>query len=231
MSEMTQPRSRPHAFWFRSYAEQTESVTLGMWLFLVTEVMFFGGLFMAYMLYRSFNADAFSAASHHLNIVLGGINTAVLIGSSLTVVLAVWAAERGKRKSLVFWLGATIVLGGAFLGIKYMEYSHKYHENLFPGPTFEFHDTRPEGHGAAGHETVDPNKARMFFHIYFAMTGLHALHMIIGIGVFIVLLFNAARGKYDERWHDPIPVAGLYWHFVDLVWIFLFPLLYLIGRH
>lgn len=225
MSEATNNPSRL-AHWYRSYEEQTESVTLGMWLFLATEVMFFGGLFMAYMLYRSWNPEAFAAASHHLDIMLGAVNTAVLIGSSLTVVLAVWCAERGKRNALAFWLVLTILLGLAFLGIKYTEYSHKWHEGLFPGAGFTFHDTR-EG----VHAIVDPNRARMFFHVYFAMTGLHALHMIIGIGVFGVLLVNTLRGKYTTEWHDPIPVAGLYWHFVDLVWIFLFPLLYLIGRH
>lgn len=225
MSEASNTTSRL-AHWYRSYEEQTESVTLGMWMFLVTEVMFFGGLFMAYSLYRAANPEAFAAASHHLNILLGGVNTAVLIGSSLTVVLAVWSAEKGKQKSLVFWLAATIALGLVFLGIKAVEYEHKWHEGLVPGPGFEFHDTREGVHGA-----VDPNRARMFFHLYFGMTGLHALHMVIGIGVFAVLLFNAMRGKYTKQWNDPVPVAGLYWHFVDLVWIFLFPLLYLIGRH
>ena len=229
MSDVAKP-PRPNrlAFWYRSYAEQTESVTLGMWLFLVTEVMFFGGLFMAYMLYRSFYRDAFAAGSYTLDIQLGAINTVVLIVSSLTVVLAVWAAEKGKQKMLVAMLAATIVLGLGFLGIKYVEYSHKYHDGKFPGPEFVFEDKRTHTHSD---EPVDPNKVRMFFHIYFGMTGLHALHMIIGIGVFVVLLFNAARGKYTKQWHDPIPVAGLYWHFVDLVWIYLFPLLYLIGRH
>mgnify|MGYP001027405008 CR=1 FL=1 len=220
------PKPNRLAHWYRSYAEQTESVTLGMWLFLVTEVMFFGGLFMAYMLYRGQNADAWAAASHHLDIGLGAFNTAVLIGSSLTVVLAVWAAEKGKQKQLALWLALTIVLGCTFLGVKAIEYEHKYHEHLFPGPEFMFEDTR-EG----VHDFVDPDRARMFFHVYFGMTGLHALHMIIGIGIFLVLLVNTLRGKYTQQWHDPIPIAGLYWHFVDLVWIYLFPLLYLIGRH
>ena len=214
------------AHWYRSWEEQTESVTLGMWFFLVTEVMFFGGIFTAYMLYRSQNPEAFAAASHHLDILLGGLNTVVLIGSSLTVVLSVWFAERGKQRALAFWLLATIVLGLTFLVVKYFEYSAKWEHNLVPGPDFVFHDTRAGEHGP-----VDPNRARMFFHFYFFMTGLHALHMIIGIGVYSVLLFNTLKGKYSVRWHDPIPVAGLYWHFVDLVWIFLFPLLYLIGRH
>jgi cytochrome c oxidase subunit 3 len=197
-----------------------------MWFFLVTEVMFFGGVFAAYMLYRSQNPEAFAAASHHLDILLGGLNTVVLIGSSLTVVLSVWSAERGKQKALAFWLLATIVLGLTFLVVKYFEYSAKWEHNLVPGPDFAFHDTRIGEHGH-----VNPDRARMFFHFYFFMTGLHALHMIIGIGVYAVLLFNTLKGKYSVRWHDPIPVAGLYWHFVDLVWIFLFPLLYLIGRH
>jgi cytochrome c oxidase subunit 3 len=225
LSESTGTVSRL-AYWYRSYEEQTESVTLGIWLFLATEVMFFGGLFMAYTLYRSMNPEAFAAASHHLNVFLGTLNTAVLICSSFTVVMAVWAAENGKRKSLIFWLAFTILLGLAFLGIKAHEYAHKFHEHLAPGPHFHFVDTREGAHAA-----VDPNRARMFFHLYFGMTGLHALHMIVGIGVFAVLLVKAIRGKYTKRWHDPIPVAGLYWHFVDLVWIFLFPLLYLIGRH
>ena len=224
------PQPNRLAYWYRSYAEQTESVTLGMWLFLVTEIMFFGGLFMAYMLYRGMNFDAFAAASYTLDIQLGAINTAVLIGSSLTVVLAVWAAEHGKQKQLILWLAATIVLGCAFLGIKYVEYSHKYHDGKFPGPEFVFEDKRPP-EKVHGDHPPDPDKVRMFFHLYFGMTGLHALHMIIGIGVFVVLLVNTIRGKYTAQWHDPIPIAGLYWHFVDLVWIYLFPLLYLIGRH
>jgi len=138
----------------------------------------------------------------------------------------VWSAERGKQRALAFWLLATIVLGLTFLVVKYFEYSAKWEHGLVPGPDFVFHDTR-----VGEHEYVNPDRARMFFHFYFFMTGLHALHMIIGIGVYAVLLFNTLKGKYSVRWHDPIPVAGLYWHFVDLVWIFLFPLLYLIGRH
>jgi cytochrome c oxidase subunit 3 len=224
VSEATQSHRLAH--WYRSWEEQTETVTLGMWFFLVTEFMFFGGIFTAYMLYRSQNPEAFAAASHHLNILLGGVNTAVLISSSLTVVLSVWSAERGKQKALAFWLFATIALGLTFLVIKYFEYSAKWEHHLVPGSDFAFHDTR-----VGEHTYVDPNRARMFFHFYFFMTGLHALHMIIGIGVYAVLLFNTIRGKYTVRWHDPIPIAGLYWHFVDLVWIFLFPLLYLIGRH
>ena len=224
MSEAMQNSRLAH--WYRSWEEQTESVTLGMWLFLVTEVMFFGGIFTAYLLYRSQNPDAFAAGSHHLDILLGGVNTAVLIGSSLTVVLSVWAAEHGKQRALAFWLLCTMALGLTFLVIKYFEYSAKWEHHLVPGPNFEFHDTR---HGE--HLPVDPDRARMFFHLYFFMTGLHALHMVVGLGVYAVLFFNTLKGKYTKRWHDPIPVAGLYWHFVDLVWIFLFPLLYLIGRH
>ncbi len=224
MSEAVQNTRLAH--WYRSWEEQTESVTLAMWFFLVTEIMFFGGIFTVYLIYRAQNPDAFAAASHHLDIVMGGVNTAVLIGSSLTVVMSVWAAERGKQKALATWLFLTMLLGLTFLVIKYFEYSAKFEHNLVPGASFEFHDTRVGEHGH-----VDPSRARMFFHLYFFMTGLHALHMIIGLGVYGVLLFNTLKGKYSVRWHDPIPVAGLYWHFVDLVWIFLFPLLYLIGRH
>jgi len=205
--------------YFRSIGEQTQAVTLGMWFFLATELMFFGGLFAAYVLYRSSFPAAFAAASHHLDVGLGALNTAILIGSSLTMVLTVWAAQSNRSGRLqAFFLAATMLLGSAFLAIKGFEYSHKWHEHLVPGPDFRF-------------EGADPGHARMFFHLYFAMTGLHALHMIIGLGVVGALVPRAWKGQFNASWHDPVEVVGLYWHFVDLVWIFLFPLLYLVGRH
>jgi len=212
---------------FASAEQQRDAASLGMWLFLVTEIMFFGGMFCAYLVYRYWYFGDFGAASKTLDIRLGATNTAVLICSSLTVVLAVWAAQNGKRKMLITNLVLTIVLGLTFLGIKAVEYAEKFEKHHVPGATFHFEGTVP------GHPDlpVDPHHAEMFFSLYFAMTGLHALHMIIGIGLFSVLTVWAWKGRYGLVYHTPIENAGLYWHFVDIVWIYLFPLLYLIDRH
>jgi len=212
---------------FASAEQQRDAASLGMWLFLVTEIMFFGGMFCAYLVYRYWYFADFGAASKTLDIRLGATNTAVLICSSLTVVLAVWAAQNGKRKMLLTNLVLTIVLGMTFLGIKAVEYAEKFEKHHVPGATFHFEGTVP------GHPDlpVDPHHAEMFFSLYFAMTGLHALHMIIGIGLFSVLTVMAWKGHYGPVYHTPIENAGLYWHFVDIVWIYLFPLLYLIDRH
>ena len=203
---------------FDDAEQQYEASTLGMWVFLVTEIMFFGGVFTAYVAYRSAYPAAFGHASEHLDLTLGGINTAVLIASSLTMALAVHASQLGKRTVLVTFLLLTMALGAVFLGIKAVEYADKFHHHLVPGPSFAF----------AG---PDPHHAEIFFSLYFAMTGLHALHMVIGLGVLAVLVLQARKGRFGTRYHTPIEVAGLYWHFVDIVWIFLFPLLYLIERH
>jgi cytochrome c oxidase subunit 3 len=203
---------------FDSEAQQRETASLGMWVFLVTELMFFGGLFLAYVIYRSAYPRAFALASHELDIALGTTNTVVLIASSLTMALGVRSAQLGRRRPLVLFLVLTMILGSVFLGIKTYEYHHKYVEGLVPGPEFHF----------PGEEGVH---ARIFFSLYFAMTGLHALHMVVGIGVLLVMLVMGARGRFGPRYHNPIECAGLYWHFVDIVWIFLFPLLYLVGRH
>lgn len=207
-----------HAHHFTDMEQQREAGTLGMWAFLVTEVMFFGGLFVSYALYRSLYPEAFEAASLRLNVVMGAINTGVLICSSLTMVLAVRSAQLGHTKALVRYLAATMFLGSAFLVVKAFEYSHKVHEHLVPGASFNF--AGPYG-----------QQAELFFSLYFVMTGLHALHMIIGIGVLAVLLFQARRGRFTSEYFAPIDATGLYWHFVDIVWIYLFPLLYLISRH
>jgi len=203
---------------FDSLGQQTEAATLGMWVFLVTEVLFFGGLFLTYAVYRSFYPAAFSAASHELDILLGGINTAVLITSSLTMALAVHAAQLGQRRLLMIFLVVTMVLGTVFLGIKAVEYYHKFAEHHVPGAAFQF-------------ERAHQRHAQIFFSLYFIMTGLHAIHMIIGIAVLLVMWIWAWRGRITSDYAGPIEISGLYWHFVDIVWIFLFPLLYLIGRH
>jgi cytochrome c oxidase subunit 3 len=153
-----------------------------------------------------------------MDIILGTINTAVLIASSLTVVLSVHAAHQSKQKALLVFLALTILLGLVFLGIKFTEYAHKFEEHLFPGLNFQYQGENP-GHAA------------IFFSFYFAMTGIHALHMVIGIGIFLVLMVSAWRGRYSKHYFTPVEMAGLYWHFVDIIWIFLFPLFYLLGRH
>ncbi len=203
---------------FDDAAQQKEAASLGMWAFLITEVMFFGGLFGAYTLYRHLYHDGFAAASHELDIVLGGINTAVLIGSSLTMAMAVHSAQTNKRNLIILFLILTMILGGVFLGIKAVEYSHKFHEHHVPGANFQF-------------EAAHKNAAEIFFSLYFAMTGLHALHMVIGIGIMSVMLWMAWKGRFSAEYYAPVEMSGLYWHFVDIVWIFLFPLLYLLGRH
>jgi cytochrome c oxidase subunit III len=203
---------------FDTPAQQRETAALGMWVFLVTELMFFGGLFLVYVVYRSSFPRAFALGSHELDIVLGTTNTVVLIASSLTMALAVRSAQLGRRRALMVFLVLTMILGSVFLGIKAYEYHHKYVEGFVPGPDFRYP-------GAEGPHV------RIFFCLYFAMTGLHALHMIIGLGVLAVMLVMSARGRFGPRYHNPIEVSGLYWHFVDIVWIFLFPLLYLVGRH
>lgn len=203
---------------FDNAAQQHEAASLGMWAFLVTEILFFGGMFLGYAIYRGSYPETFAHASNHLDVVLGTINTAVLIGSSLTVALAVHSAQESRRKALTIWLLLTIVLAAIFLGIKIFEYHHKYEEGLVPGLNFHY-------------EGVDPRRATLFFSFYFAMTGMHALHMVIGVGIFTVLAFRAWTGGYSKAYYTPVELAGLYWHFVDIVWIFLFPLLYLLGRH
>jgi cytochrome c oxidase subunit III len=201
---------------FDDPAQQRETSTLGMWVFLATEVMFFGGLFLAYTVYRALHVEAFELASRRLDIGLGGFNTAVLLTSSLTMALAVHSAQAGKRRRIVVFLALTIMLGVAFLGIKGFEYHEKFVDHLVPGPAFSF-------------PLAQAREAEMFFYLYFAMTGLHALHMIAGVGVVGVIAIKAGRGQFTPAYYTPLEMAGLYWHFVDIVWIFLFPLLYLVG--
>ena len=203
---------------FEDLGGQKEAASLGMWLFIAQEVMFFGGLFLAYTVYRNLYPAAFAEASHHLDWKLGGINTAVLIGSSLTMALAVHAAALGHRRKIVLYLILTVVLGSIFLGVKVVEYGDKFEHHLVPGPQFQF-------------EGPHARPAQIFYSLYFAMTGLHALHMIIGIPILLVLAWMAHRGRYGPAYHTPVEMTGLYWHFVDIVWIFLFPLLYLVGHH
>ena len=202
---------------FDDAEQQRESSTLGMWTFLATEVMFLGALIGAYVVYRISYPFEFGAAASHLNVPLATLNTAVLLTSSFTMVLAVHAAQTGSRRGLIFFLILTMIFGAGFLGIKGFEYYRDYEENLVPLTGFQFM-----------FEGADPGKAKMFFNFYFALTGLHALHMIIGLGVMAAMVVLAWRGKFSPEYYTPIENSGLYWHFVDVVWVFLFPILYLL---
>jgi cytochrome c oxidase subunit 3 len=254
--------------------QQKEASTFGMWVFLLTEIMMFGGLFAAYLIYRLKFYDAFVAGSTSISVSWGFANTLVLLGSSFTMAMAVWAAQKGIRKQQIMWLILTMILGAAFLGVKAKEYYDKYEECHIPGnfigkpfnatggPGCEKGNIAAEMQQRAREtnekieregkakgwdaEKIEKSKVevpsdafaaqttkqtQIFFSFYFAMTGLHAFHMVIGLGLLTWLTLRASRGEFDGRYYTPMELGGLYWHFVDIVWIFLFPLLYLISRH
>jgi cytochrome c oxidase subunit 3 len=225
------PQHRHH---FETEEQQREAGTFGMWLFLLTEIMFFGGLFFSYLLYRNWYYDAFVVASNQLSIPLGATNTAVLIGSGFFMALGVWAAEVRKKGLLVLFLLITTLLGLVFLGVKYDEYHEKWEKHHIPGAHFDVSEfVNPHAYGLK-EKPLAPDmaqKTQVFFSLYFAMTGMHALHMIIGICLLGWLIYRAQRGDFSSGYVAPIENFGLYWHFVDIVWLFLFPLLYLINRH
>ena len=208
---------------FDTLEQQHESCVQGMWLFLATETLFFGALIFSYVVYRHMYPAEFQIGSHHLLMPLGAVNTAVLLCSSLTMALAVRSAQTGARGLVAFFLILTIVLGFGFLGIKGFEYLTDWREGFVPGSHFTFVSPDPR--------TIDARKVELFFLLYFIMTGLHALHMLIGIGLMATLTYRTFRGRYTPEKYTAVELAGLYWHFVDVVWIFLFPLLYLIGHH
>jgi cytochrome c oxidase subunit 3 len=217
---------------FVDLQQQREAASLGMWVFIAQEVLFFGGLFAAYAIYRHAYPEAFSLGSHHLSWKIGFANTLVLIGSSFTMAMAVYSAAVGKGKRAAALMLLTVLLGGVFLGVKYFEYGEKIapclgdgeHAGcLVPGERFD---------AAALHAPASSApQTQIFFSLYFGMTGLHALHMVIGVPIILTIALLAWRGRYSPEYHTPVELVGLYWHFVDIVWIFLFPLLYLIGKH
>lgn len=285
---------------FEDMKQQEESNTIGMWMFLAQEIMFFGGLFTAYLIFRSRYPMAFAAGSNHLDAFLGGLNTLVLIVSSLTMALTVYYAQKGNRNLQVIMIILTMIFGSVFLVVKAVEYTDKYNHGLVPFATwnkktkgevehaktdepkevkhffaseggekkvesaetehhyvnstgeFQWNDwektdelikeaqqgnflTDAEKIGYFSNGEFDKEKftgrVRIFYWIYFAMTGLHGLHMIVGLGMMLWLLIMAWRNTYSAEYYTPVEISGLYWHFVDIVWIFLFPLLYLLGRH
>ena len=199
---------------FDDLEQQRDASLMGMWTFLATEVLFFGGLFAAYLIYRSAYPAAFHAASHHLDIVLGTINTAVLLTSSWTMALAVHAARQNRRRPLTAFLGGTALLGVVFLVLKALEYREDWLHHLVPGRSFQ-----------------GSSVTQLYFGFYFVMTGIHALHLIVGIALLAWLALKAWRSSAEPASLNIFENLGLYWHFVDIVWIFLFPLLYLRGRH
>jgi cytochrome c oxidase subunit 3 len=203
---------------FENMEQQRGASSMGMWVFLVTEIMFFGGMFMAYLTYRYEYFVAWQEGSQHMDFWFGTINTGVLICSSLTMVLAVLAIQQGRRRLTSVMLALTICFAAVFLVVKGVEYHGHWVEHQFPGPSFHF----------AG---IDPRHVEMFFVLYFVMTGFHALHVLVGMGLVSTVLYMNMRGHYSADYHNPIENVGLYWHFVDLVWIYLYPLLYLIGHH
>ncbi|HKV26269.1 MAG TPA: cytochrome c oxidase subunit 3 family protein [Candidatus Acidoferrum sp.] len=207
---------------FQTMEQQKDSATLGMWIFLSTEILFFGGMFLTYSINRQAYPGVFADASRTLDLTLGTLNTTVLIASSLTMALAVWSAQTGKKKLIPMFLVLTLILGCVFLGIKGIEYHAKYVEHHIPGLPFQFEP---------GSTAATNAHAELFFSLYFGMTGLHALHMVVGVGLLLWLLSQSLKGRFTAEYHTPVENVGLYWHFVDIVWIYLYPLLYLIDRH
>lgn len=204
----------PHHF---DSAEQAfDASKMGIWLFLVTEILMFGGLFVIYIVNRALYPDLFHQASHELNRVMGAVNTVVLICSSYTMAMGINRIQHRKNRQAVWLLLATLLFAATFMVIKYFEYSHKIHEGLLPGAHFTF-------------KGIDHPKASLFFSLYFMMTGLHGSHVLVGMGLIAWCLIRTAKGHFSPAYHTPVELTGLFWHLVDLIWIYLFPLLYLIG--
>lgn len=201
---------------FSDAEQQVETAKLGMWIFLLTEVLLFGGLFAFYAIFRSWHPEMFFEAHKLLDVSLGALNTFVLVTSSLTMALAIRSMQLNNRKHTIWFLVVTLLLAGTFLVVKYFEYSHKIHLGQLPGIFYSY-------------EGVAANNPHIFFSVYFAMTGLHGIHVLIGMAAIIWMLIRTVKNHFSDEYYTPIEVTGLYWHLVDLIWIFLFPLLYLIG--
>jgi len=237
---------------YKTLDQQKETATLGMWIFLVTEILFFGGVFLTYSINRHQYPTAFGVGGNMLDLFLGGANTVVLIASSFTMAMSVWSAQTSKKAWVTLFLIATLILGTVFLGVKVVEYKQKFDHHLIPGHGFDITYCSKSPAAVCGlseKEHADEVKevkdaieteggvtalnahAQLYFSLYFGMTGLHALHMIVGAGLLLWLILESRKGRFDANYNTPVENIGLYWHFVDIVWIFLFPLLYLINRH
>jgi len=201
---------------FAEMGQQFEASKIGMWVFLVTEVLLFGGLFVGYGIMHMKHPEAFREAHHHLDRIMGALNTIVLLVSSFTMVMAVWAASVGKRKLLIWFLILTLACAGVFLVVKYFEYSHKFHDGLLPGKYYTHQGDTVPGQF-------------MFFSFYFMMTGLHGIHVVVGMIAIAWVLVRAIKGHFGPGYYGPVDLVGLYWHLVDMIWIYLFPLMYLLS--
>ena len=201
---------------FSDSEQQAESAKLGMWIFILTEILMFGGLFCAYSIYRAWNPTMFYNAHLALDRTLGTINTLVLITSSLTMALAIRSLQLNKKTGAILNLCATLALAGTFLVIKYFEYAHKFHLGQLPGKYYHY-------------TGIQGDNPHIFFGVYFLMTGLHGIHVMVGMGVITWLLIRTIRNHFSAEYYTPVEMTGLYWHLVDIIWIFLFPLFYLIG--
>jgi cytochrome c oxidase subunit 3 len=211
---------------FVSSEQQFDASKMGMWIFLITEILLFSGMFVAYTVYRQWHPEVFLAASDMLDWKLGGLNTIVLLASSFTVALSIHYIQKGNQKAMVINLIITLLCAATFMVVKYFEYTGKFAHGIFPGegynPFGDYH----------GHDMADPKYSApfmpQFFSIYYVMTGIHGFHVLVGMGVFTWLLLKARKGAFTAEYYTPIELTGLYWHLVDIIWIFLFPLLYLI---
>jgi len=216
---------------FDSMEQQTQSTLLGIWLFMAQEILFFGGMFAAYTIYRIMYPQAWAWGAASQNTWLGMFNTIVLIGSSLAIVLAVHAARHAKKWEVMKWFGVTLLLGTVFFGIKSIEYAGKWEHGMVPGLQWNAEHALHtlNSHAPEGVVLEElPEGIQIYYSLYFVMTGMHALHMVIGFGLAIWIMIKNVRGCFNEEYYPHIEYFGLYWHFVDVVWIFLFPLLYLI---
>ncbi|MDX1671694.1 MAG: cytochrome c oxidase subunit 3 family protein [Balneolaceae bacterium] len=211
----TTTQSRFFQHHFVDADQQFDAAKFGMWIFLVTEVLFFGGLFCAYVVFRAWYPELFVEASQELNAIWGGVNTVVLIGSSLTVAMAIKSAQLNQKKNIIINLAITLALAGVFMVIKYFEWTHKFELGIYAGEAYSY--------GGLEHP-----KASVFFSLYYLMTGLHGIHVVVGMGLMVWLIVRAYKQHFDPEYYTPLEITGLYWHLVDIIWIFLFPLFYLI---
>lgn len=212
-SSTTQSRFFQHHF--VDADQQFKAAKMGMWIFMVTEILMFGGLFAAYIVFRLWYPDLFTQASAQLDTFWGAVNTVVLIGSSLTVAMAIKSAQLNQIKNIAINLGITLALAGVFMVIKYFEWTHKFDLGIFPGEFYAF-------------DGIEHEKANVFYSLYYLMTGLHGIHVLIGMGLMGWLLWRSLKGHFNSEYYTPVEITGLYWHLVDIIWIFLFPLFYLI---
>ncbi len=213
---MSEAKPAHVAHHFDTSEQQFDAAKLGLWVFLVTEVLLFGGLFVAYIMYRALYPEMFHEAHEHLNKVMGGINTIVLICSSLSMAMAVHYVQNNERKTAMRLLAFTLACGATFMVIKFFEYKAKFDHHLFPNASF---DAAAFKHPNAG----------LFYSLYFLMTGLHGIHVIAGMSLILWMIIRTSRNEFSSEYYTPVELTGLYWHLVDLIWIYLFPLLYLIG--